>query len=117
VLNLREAAVRWVARIWAGAVFLLVLAFFVEHLVEWFAAPGPWPPVRVQLLQACHLLLLVGLAVGWKWELAGGLLTLGSAAIFFGSVAGDRFPAFMAITAVPALIWIVLGLKRRPALS
>lgn len=109
------SVVRWAGRIWAGALFLLWGAFFVEHLREWFMTPAASPPPMVVLLQAFHLLLLIGLVVGWKWELAGGLVTLASAVVFFGLAAGPRFVPFMMATAGPPIIWILLGLTRPKA--
>jgi hypothetical protein len=105
-------SLRWLARIWAVALIAVWGAFFVEHLA-WFSDRGAWPPASVIALQLCHLALLAGLAIGWKWELPGAFITLGSAAIFFSMTAGSRAPAFIAITAVPAVVWIMLNLRRR----
>lgn len=87
-------------------------AFFVEHL-GWFRDLQQLPP-PVMVLQACHLLLLVGLVIGWRWELAGGIVTLASAVIFFGWTAGPNAPGFLLLTAVPATSWILLGVRQRP---
>lgn len=93
---------RTLARVWASAAFLVWGAFFLEHTVEWFDGGAPSPPMAVRLLQVAHLMLLTGLALGWKYELAGGLLTLVSAVVFFGSVAGSRALPFIVLTAAPA---------------
>ena len=105
-----ERLARSVARAWAGILLVAWGAFFVEHAVEWFAPSGPFPPVGVWLLQLCHLVFLIGLIVGWRWELTGGIVTLVSAVMFFAS-AGPRAPAFIAVAVVPAVIWIALGLR------
>ena len=96
---------RWIARLWALAMFLLWGAFFVEHL-EWFTDPRGWPPPSVFALVSLHFLMLVGLALGWRWEVLGGSLALVSAIVFFSLAAGANAPVFIATIAVPAVLWL-----------
>jgi hypothetical protein len=92
--------------------FLLWGAFFGEHALAWFRDPAAMPPARVWLLQLCHLGLLIGYVIGWRWELTGGIVTQVTAVIFFAATAGPRAVSFIAVSAAPAVIWIVLGLKK-----
>lgn len=109
--------IRWVARIWALAMFLLWGAFFLEHL-KWFVDPRGWPPPFVFALMSLHFLLLVGLLLGWKWELLGAGLTLSSAIVFFSFAAGANAPVFILITAMPALLWLYCAWRGRgPAIK
>jgi hypothetical protein len=96
---------RWVARISAAALVLFWGAFFLAHLA-WFADPQQLPPLRVFLLVGLHFLMLVGLLVGWKWELAGALVALASSVPFFAAAAGRNFPLFALVTALPSVLWL-----------
>jgi hypothetical protein len=108
-----EQLIRWMARAWAGVLFIFWGMFFVEHTMEWFTHPGAFPSPFVWALQVAHLALLAGLVIGWRWELAGGIVTLVSAIVFFGYTAGPRAITFIAVTSAPAVIWIALGLRAR----
>jgi hypothetical protein len=73
-----ESALRWTARAWGLASGLLLLAF----------AFGGREHVRFTAGEAVGFLLfpvgvVAGFAVAWRRELAGGLVTVGSLALFF----------------------------------
>jgi hypothetical protein len=96
---------RWVARGLAVCLLLFWGAFFVEHLREWFIAPFPnHPPLKVCLTVALHALLLIGLILTLRWELAGSLIVLAAGGAFFFVVAGKSAPLFFGVTALPALL-------------
>ncbi len=98
------ALLYWSARVLAVVVFLFWGAFFLEHL-SWFLRPvAEWPSARVWLLQLAHLAMLIGLLMVLRWEIAGSVLTIGAALVFFVSVAGSRFPLFFAVTSLPAVL-------------
>lgn len=106
-------AVRWLARGLAAALVLFWGMFFVEHLA-WFAEPAK-VPLGVWGMQALHLAMLVGLVVGWRWELAGALLVAASSIPFFWFAAGKNFIWFSLVTLAPAALWLVLVQWDRPA--
>jgi hypothetical protein len=97
----------WLGRILTILVFLLWGAFFVEHLIEWFAHPlsNP-PPFQVWVGQALHLLMLAGLAVALRWERIGGVV-VAVAGLLFLVRAGANFPLFYAITMSPIAILVI----------
>jgi hypothetical protein len=103
---------RWAARISAVALVLFWGSFFVAHL-SWFANPHQLPPPWVFLVVGLHFLMLVGLLVGWKWEVAGALLALASAVPFFAVAAGRNFPWFALVTAVPSVLWLYCAWRER----
>jgi hypothetical protein len=105
----RLKVVRWVARVWAVILFLFWMLFFVEHLGG-FAQPGEKTPARVWWLMALHLALLVGLAIGWRWELLGAGLVLVAGPLFFFLTAGKNALVFTVITSIPAVLWLICGL-------
>lgn len=108
---------RWTGRVLAGFLLLFWGVFFVEHLVEWFVKPLPQtPPAFVWLGQGLHFLMLVGLVLLWRWEMAGGLLVIVSAFVFFVDKAGSNFPLFFGVTSLPGLIAIGCAwLQRHPS--
>jgi len=114
--NLTLTLVSWLARLLALGVFLLWGAFFVEHTQAWFVAPFPqWPPLKVCLGQALHLLLLVGLLVSLRWPRVGGVWVIVTAFAFFHGRAGARFPVFFALTVLPAVALLFCDWLRRRA--
>jgi hypothetical protein len=104
-------AVRWIARVWALALFLSWGLFFVEHTAEWFTDPNQWPPLHVTLLHLAHAVFLLGLLLGWRWELIGGVIALAAALAFFPQVGGKNVLIFLPVSIVPALLWIGLGVR------
>ncbi|MDX2029293.1 MAG: hypothetical protein SF339_01390 [Blastocatellia bacterium] len=106
--------VRWIARAFSIVLFLVWGAFFVEHL-SWFFGSGERPPANVWLLQAVHLLLLVGLLLALKWEVAGSVLIILSALVFFSQAAGERFLLMYTVTIVPAVLFLVCWWRTRGA--
>lgn len=102
--------VRWLMRLASGALFLFWGAFFLEHLA-WFSAQPNFPPPSVWLLQALHLLLLVGYLLIFKWERLGSLLSAVNASLFFAATAGPNFWAFLWLALVPAGLCLYLWLR------
>jgi hypothetical protein len=111
--------VRWLARLLAVGLVLFWGTFFVAHL-SWFFTGEGLPPPEVFALQGLHLLLLVGLLAGWRWELAGGLLVLLASLTFFWFAAGSNFVLFAGVTSLPGLLWVGLSeveRRRRAAVT
>jgi hypothetical protein len=107
VRSILAVVLRWVARVWGGLAALLLLAFFVAHLQEWFRDPHHLPPLFVFAAQLFHLTFIVGLLMAWRWEVRGALLALGGAVGFF-TVTGApvRMLPFLAVVAAPPLLWL-----------
>jgi hypothetical protein len=101
---------RWIARLIALALFLFWGLFFLEHISEWFIQPYPQvPPPKVWVGHALHFLILAGLLIGFRWELAGGLLTIIASFLFFA----DKAPLFILPTIVPAILYLFCWHKDR----
>jgi len=98
---------RWTARILTIPIFLFWGAFFLEHM-SWFSNPSHLPPWHVFLTVGFHGLILVGLALSWKWEIPGSVITIVAAALFFAKAAGPNFIIFTALTSIPSILFIVL---------
>lgn len=106
-------AARWLARSCAAVLFVFWGAFFVEHTAEWFFTGNSWPPVRVTALHVLHFIFLVGLLVGWRWELAGSAIVFVAALLFFPQVSGKNTLLFVSVSVLPAIVWAALDLQRR----
>jgi hypothetical protein len=73
--------VRWGARILSVAILLFWGWFLIAHLFGEEGRPSR-PPVWQDYVGLTALVVsLVGLAIAWKWELAGGALTLAAVAV------------------------------------
>jgi hypothetical protein len=75
---------RWVARLLA----LVAIGLFVFFAVEFGARVFPslsWGPQGIPLLVAVAV-ALVGLLVAWRWELVGGIMTVGGVAAIIALV-------------------------------
>src|SRR5690348_3499473 len=97
---------KWLARGSAVLIWLLVLVLAIGQGVP---HPATQPP-RVQIELASIALMLIGLAVGWRWALFGGLTALAGFLAFnaveFSAhrhLAGGAFPLFM----IPAALYLV----------
>ncbi len=109
--------VRWIARISSGfAAALIVLIFIGEGLIKGFE-PLLHMTARETLMVVAFIALWLGLLLGWKWELYGGLLTACGVAAFYlvdylftGTLPGVLLPL---IFALPSLLFLYCGLQTR----
>jgi hypothetical protein len=102
---------RWIARIWTIPVFALTLmiAFGQDSTVS---DPGAVPAVDWFLL-GFWVVAVLGLALAWRWERAGGALTI--AVMFLRELAWIilkggwviNFLIFWALVAPPAVLFLV----------
>lgn len=109
--------VRWIARGFSGFAAALVLIIFIgEGLTEGFL-PLLRLSVREALLMIAFLAVWLGLLLGWKWGLYGGLLTVcGMAAFYlFDYLFSGTFPRgpFFLILASPGFLFLYCGLRAR----
>ncbi len=109
--------VRWIARISAGFTAALILLIFIgEGLAEGFG-PILHLSVREAAMMTAFVAVWLGLVLGWKWELRGGLLTVcGTAAFYLLDYAfSGAFPRnpFFIIFASPSLLFLYCGLQTR----
>jgi len=93
---------------------LLWLAFFVEHVADWFAGP-PMPPPIVWAAQLAHLAILLGLLASLRWRLTGSIVTVASAVLFFALTVWPPVPVLFIPTVAPALLFLLAWMLGRNA--
>ena len=109
--------VRWIARVSSGFSAALILLFFIgEGLTKGFE-PLLHMSVRESLMVVAFVAVWLGLLLGWKWELYGGLLTACGVAAFYlvDYLFTDTFPRvpYFLIFASPCLLFLYCGLQTR----
>ena len=93
---------RWVGRLLGLTALLFVTWFYIAHIIAG-EGPNPFQMKPIELTQSAVLLLaLVGLLIGWRWELIGGILNIAGIACFF-AVNWIAFGAFPGGWALPAI--------------
>jgi hypothetical protein len=109
--------VRWIARLSSGVMAALILLIFVgEALADGFG-PILHLTVREITMMIAFFAVWLGLLLGWKWDLFGGLLTICGVAAFYlldylfsGTL--PRGPFFL-IFASPGLLFVYYGWQKR----
>ena len=108
---------RWIARILASVMAALILLICVgETLGEGVPSPFHMTFWEILMMFAAFALWL-GLLLGWKWELLGGLLTLCAVIVFYalnflfaGILPGGPF---FLIFSFPSLLFLYCGWQNR----
>ncbi len=108
-------AVRWIARIAAALLAALILLIFVGEALSEGLGPLRHVSLRESVMMVAFAAMWLGLLLGWKWELYGGLLTiLGIVAFYVSDYAFSgtlpRGPFFL-LAASPSLLFVYCGLR------
>jgi len=102
---------RWAARI-IGT--LLVILIVVIGIGEGMPNPFTQPPA-VQIGFLALAMIMIGILAGWRWELAGGVISLAGWCLFVGAV--THFPRglnwFFWALAMPGFLYVISALLRR----
>ena len=103
---------RWTARILSLFSLGLLLLFIIGEGFN----PLALTPRELLLSLFFPLGVLLGMAVGWRWEALGGILSLGSFAAFYVVhwLGSGRLPASWAFATftVPGLLFLLAALAR-----
>jgi hypothetical protein len=109
-LKLLTASCRWIARV-TGA--LLVILIVVIATGEGMPNPFTQPPA-VQIGFLALAMIMIGILAGWRWELAGGIISLAGWYLFVGSVVGvKRLNVFISLLALPGILYLISAWLRR----
>jgi len=105
---------RWVARVTALVMVVFILLMFIgEGIADGFEGLLTLT-LREGLLMAAFVVVFLGLLLGWRWEVLGGVLVIGGTAAFYWldfaySGTLPRGPYFLLI-AFPGLLYLICGL-------
>lgn len=75
----REKAINalcWTARIWGLLILVITILAIIGHIIAPDTEPGTYPPAE-NLIPVSIVISVLGLAVAWKWKLAGALINIG----------------------------------------
>ena len=107
----RVKRIRWFARIFGLLVILLLCIVFVPEFAGRLGLAPP-PPGGLPSLSTADAIqfysmaiILIGLVVGWKWELAGGVITLLPGII--DGFLNPRSVIFVSVIVAPGILFLV----------
>ena len=109
--RLSAAACRWTARILGTLLVLIIVLIAIGE-----GMPNPFTqPIPVQIGFLALALVMIGILGGWRWELAGGTVSLVGWSLFV--VAVMRSPRglnwFVSALALPGVLYVAGALLRR----
>ncbi|MBI9046210.1 MAG: hypothetical protein JEZ06_17080 [Anaerolineaceae bacterium] len=112
-----KSIVRWISRILAVLSSLFILITLIAHGINDGFGPLPHLTLRETLMMAAFGMIWIGLMIGWKWELAGGILVLGGFFFFYVldflfSGTFPRGPIFFMLAA-PGIGYFYYGMVKR----
>jgi len=111
-MNTAAKTVRWMARIIGTLLFSLVVYIAIG---EGMPNLMTQPPI-VQLGFFAFALILTGVLIGWRWELAGGCLSLVGWCLFYVPMISPKRPNwFFWALAIPGILYITSYLLARYA--
>jgi len=115
--NKTVRVVRWIARVSSGIVATLILLTFAGGEFTQGVEPFFHLSFRETLIVIAFVTACLGLLLGWKWEIFGGLLTVCGVAAFYllnylflGTL--PQGPFFL-IFALPGFLFLYCGLQTR----
>lgn len=107
----------WIARIYSAIAVSFILIMFVGHLIGDGVLPFLEMTLHESVMMSLFILLWAGLVISWKFELAGGITTVGSLIAFYLSdyiFSGTlpRGPYFL-LLGIPGVLFVLYGIKNR----
>ncbi len=108
---------RWVARIW-GAIIIVITALIFLGEILFPHTEGPYPFYE-NLMPLSLLISVLGLAIAWRWEIRGGVITiifsLVNLALYWGIRGVGRGLAMVVLitmpVVIPGILFLICGLR------
>jgi hypothetical protein len=102
---------RWTARVGGALLVLLIVMIGIGE-----GMPNPFTqPLWSQIIFLALALIMMGILVGWRWELAGGILSL--VGFCLGVIPLNNSPrgltGFYFALALPGALYVISALVRR----
>ena len=109
---------KWLATLcrWTARILGILLLSLIVLLAIGEGMPNPLTqPLEVQVGFLALGLLLIGILAGWRWELAGGLMSLAGWFIFVLGVCKPQrgINSFIFALALPGALYLTSALSRR----
>ena len=102
-------ACRWIARVVSTLLIGMIVAIAIG---EGMPNPLAQPPI-VQLGFAGLGMIVIGFLGGWRWELAGGIVSIVGVCMIFGpTMVNGRITLFIAVLLVPGVLYMASHLLR-----
>jgi hypothetical protein len=111
ITRLSAAACRWTARILGALLVLMIVLLAIGE-----GMPNPFTqPMTVQVGFLALALLMIGILGGWRWELAGGTLSLVGWILFVVAVVHPHrgLNWFVSALALPGLLYVAGAILKR----
>ncbi len=109
--RLSATACRWTARILGTLLVVIIVIIAIGERM-----PNPLTqPISVQIGFLALALVMIGILAGWRWELAGGTLSLGGWSLFVVAVIHPPrgLNWFVGALALPGLLYVAGAILRR----
>ncbi|MCD6291760.1 MAG: hypothetical protein J7M34_14790 [Anaerolineae bacterium] len=125
---------RWTARAWSIPIIAYVLLMLIGYAWDWvtLGTPDPYavkgyPPIEA-LPPILMFLSVLGLGVAWRWELAGGMVTVAFLLatillLIIRTPITRNFPysaipyVLSAIIAIPGVLFLICGWRAKKGIS
>jgi hypothetical protein len=108
--KLLAAACRWMARIVGVLLIILIVCMAIGE-----GMPNPFAqPAKVQVGFLALAMIIIGILAGWRWELAGGILSLAGWCLFCVPIENSRTGLnwFCWALALPGALYLISALLR-----
>ena len=126
--------IRWIARVWSIPIIAYALLMLIGYAWNWvtLGPPDPYAVEGYPLIEALPpifmFLSILGLGIAWRWELAGGVITvaflLATILLLIIRIPITRdFPrsaipyVLSAIVATPGVLFLICGWRSRKGTS
>jgi hypothetical protein len=114
-LKLLASMCRWTAR-GAGTLFVFSIVFIAigERM------PNPFTqPMWAQVIFLALTLIMIGILIGWRWELLGGVISLSGFLLGIAPLNNSPrgLPGFYIALAIPGTLYVASSLVRRYQLN
>ena len=110
-------AIRWTARIWSVLSIAFILVFWIG---EGMQDPGGFDritPLEILMKLFFPVGVCVGMGIGWRREMAGGWIAVGSLFMFYilNAVFSGDFPSgpWFLLVSAPGFLFLAAGLAMK----
>jgi len=108
---------RVIARVYSAIAVLFILVMSIGHIAGDGVLPFLEMTLHESIMMGFFLLLWAGLVISWKFELTGGIMTVGSLIVFYlcDYLFSGTFPRgpYFILLGLPGVLFIWCGMQNR----